>query len=180
MPHALARNIEFWHWYPELLVRDLEPAQLRWQPDAHDTTILFALWHTYRAADDLVHGWVLRTPSVFTREGWATRLAVGETGATPFGNGLSREQIARIDLDIDELLAYAKSVGASINAAIESLTPEQAAEDVALPFFANAYPGYDHLPRLEAIVFFAIGHTSEHLGEVQMIRGMMGLKGAPL
>ena len=30
------------------------------------------------------------------------------------------------------------------------------------------------------IAFFAIGHTSEHLGEVQFLRGMMGLKGAPL
>lgn len=180
MPHPLARNIEFWHWYPELLVRDLAPAQLRWQPDSHDTTITFALWHTYRAADDLVHGYLLHAPSVFARDGWAARLPVSETGISPFGNGLSREQIAKIDLDIDEVLAYAKAVGASINAALDSMTPEQAAEEVALPFFSTAYPGYDRLPRLEAIVFFAIGHTSEHLGEVQMIRGMLGLKGAPL
>jgi hypothetical protein len=51
---------------------------------------------------------------------------------------------------------------------------------VQLPFFAQAYPGYDHLTRAETIAFFAIGHTSEHLGEVQMLKGMQGLKGAPL
>jgi len=36
------------------------------------------------------------------------------------------------------------------------------------------------LSRVEAIAFFAIGHTSEHLGEVQFVRGLLGHKGAPL
>jgi hypothetical protein len=34
--------------------------------------------------------------------------------------------------------------------------------------------------RAEAIAFFSIGHTSEHLGEVQFLKGLLGLKGAPL
>lgn len=180
MAHPLAKNIEFWHWYPELLVRGLDRAQLRWQPENHDTTIIFALWHTYRATDDLAHGVVMRAPSVYAREGWAARLPVAETGITPFGNGLTREQIARVDLDIGEVVAYAKAVGASINAYLDTLTPEQAAEPLDLPFFAEAYPGYDRLTRLETLTFFAVGHNAEHLGEVQMIRGMLGLKGAPL
>lgn len=41
-------------------------------------------------------------------------------------------------------------------------------------------PTMDVLSKLETITFFAIGHTSEHLGEVQSIKGLMGLKGAPL
>ena len=51
---------------------------------------------------------------------------------------------------------------------------------IATTVFAQAYPGYDHLSRAETVAFFAIGHTSEHLGEVQMLKGMQGLKGAPL
>lgn len=54
---ALSKNITFWHWYPELLIKDLTPDQLHWQPDGHDTSIMFAMWHAYRAADDLLHAW---------------------------------------------------------------------------------------------------------------------------
>ena len=177
---ALARNMDFWHWYPELLVQGLTTEQLRWQPEGHDTSITFAIWHTYRAADELVHGMVLQRPSVHASQGWAGRLAVAETGVTPFGNGMSREQIGRLDLNIGALLGYAKAVGASIGAALASMSDEEAAAEVALPFFTGVYPSMDRLSKLETIVFFAIGHTSEHLGEMQMIKGMLTGKGAPL
>jgi hypothetical protein len=178
--NALTRNIEMWHWYPETLVRDLTADQLRWQPEQHDSTVVYALWHAYRAGDELIHGLVMRRPSVFATEGWASRLPVEQTGATPFGNGLSREQIAAIDLSIDEVCAYAKAVGASIVSYMQSISDDDAAVEVALPFFSKVYPGYDRMSRLETIGVFAIGHVCEHLGEVQFLRGLMGLKGAPL
>lgn len=86
---ALSKNITFWHWYPELLIKDVTPEQLHWQPDGHDTSMMFAMWHAYRAADDLIHGMVMQRPSVFAAGGWSERLPIAETGATPFGNGLS-------------------------------------------------------------------------------------------
>jgi len=177
---ALSRNLRFWHWYPHLLVNDLTPEQLAWQPDGHDTSIVFALWHTYRAADDLVHGVALQRPSVYAAQGWSSRLPVSETGVTPFGNGLTREQIGRIKLDVTALLEYAHDVGESFVAALEAMSDDDAAADVSLPFFTGVYPGFDVMSRAETIAFFAIGHTSEHLGEVQFIRGLMGLRGAPL
>ena len=177
---ALAKNLEFWHWYPELLVEGLTTDQLVWQPDGHDTSILFAIWHAYRAEDDLLHGLVMRRPSVFASQGWAERLPVAQTGATPFGNGLSREQIGALRLDIDALLAYAKAVGASEIAYLESITDDEASVEVKLPFFTGVYPKVDVMSKAETIAFFAIGHTSEHLGEVQFVKGLMGMKGAPL
>ena len=180
MPTTIERNVIFWHRYPELLVGDLTPDQLRWQPEHHDTSILFALWHAYRAGDDLIHAMVAGRPSVFVSQGWADRLPVAQTGATPFGNGLTREQIAAIDIGIEHVVAYARAVGESVAAYTAALSAEEAAEEVRFPFFAAAYPGYDVMSRLDAIAFFAIGHTSEHLGEVQMLRGLMGLRGAPL
>ena len=177
---ALAKNLEFWHWYPELLVEGLTTDQLVWQPDGHDTSILFAIWHAYRAEDDLLHGLVMQRPSVFASQGWAERLPVAQTGATPFGNGLSREQIGALRLDIDALLAYAKAVGASEIAYLESITDDEASVEVKLPFFTGVYPKVDVMSKAETIAFFAIGHTSEHLGEVQFVKGLMGMKGAPL
>ena len=177
---ALAKNLEFWHWYPELLVEGLTTDQLVWQPDGHDTSILFAIWHAYRAEDDLLHGLVMQRPSVFASQGWAERLPVAQTGATPFGNGLSREQIGALRLDVGALLAYAKAVGASEIAYLESITDDEANVEVKLPFFTGVYPKVDVMSKAETIAFFAIGHTSEHLGEVQFVKGLMGMKGAPL
>ena len=177
---ALAKNITFWHWYPELLVQELSPEQLRWQPEGHDTSILFALWHTYRACDELTHGVVMQRPSVYAAQGWAERLPVEKIGVTPFGNGGTREQIAAVDVPVGDVLAYAKAVGASINGYLASISDEQAAEELALPFFTGVYPEVDRMSRTEAIAFFAIGHNSEHLGEVQFIKGLLGMKGAPL
>ena len=177
---ALTKNLEFWHWYPELLVEGLTAEQLVWQPEGHDTSILFAIWHAYRAEDDLLHGFVMQRPSVFASQGWAERLPVAQTGATPFGNGLSREQIGALRLDIDALLAYAKAVGVSEIAYLESISDDEASVEVKLPFFTGVYPKVDVMSKAETIAFFAIGHTSEHLGEVQFVKGLMGMKGAPL
>lgn len=177
---ALKKNLKFWHWYPELLVEGLTTQQLGWQPDGHDTSITFALWHTYRAEDEAVHGMVMQRPSVFTSQGWSDRLPVDVTGVTPFGNGLSRERIGAIRLDIDEVLAYARAVGESVISYLDSATDEEAAAEIKLPFFTNVYPGLDIMSKAETIAFFAIGHTAEHLGEVQFLKGLMGMKGAPL
>ncbi|HEY8172362.1 MAG TPA: DinB family protein [Dehalococcoidia bacterium] len=176
----MSKNIEFWHWYPELLVKGLTAEQMRWQPDGHDTSITFAIWHAYRSCDDLVHGLVMQGPSVFVSESWAERLPIAETGVTAFGNGLNREQIGRLDFDIDTLLAYARAVGASIGKYTASLTDDAAAEEIKLPFFTGVYPNVDVMTRAETIAFFAIGHVSEHLGEVQFVKGLLGMQGAPL
>jgi hypothetical protein len=177
---VLSKNITFWHWYPELLLQGLTPAQLRWQPEGHDTSIAFATWHTYRAADELISGVVMQRPSAFASAGWGSRLPVEQMGVTPFGNGASRAQIGALDLDAGALIAYAKAVGEHINGYLDALSAEDAEAEIALPFFAGVYPGVDRLSKLEAVAFFAIGHTSEHLGEVQFLKGLLGLKGAPL
>ena len=178
---ALVKNFVFWHWYPRLLLKDLTPEQMRWQPEGHDTSIAFAVWHTYRAADELCHGLGMGgRPTVFASGNWATRLPVEETGRSPFGNGLTREQIGRLNLSADALCDYATAVGDSLVAYLSSATDEDLEEEVSLPFFKGVYEGVDQLSRLETLTFFALGHTAEHLGEVQMVRGLMGLRGAPL
>lgn len=177
---ALSKNLTFWHWFPQMLVEGLTDEQLRWQPEHHDTSIIFALWHTYRAEDDILHGMVIGRPSVFVSQGWAARLPVERTGATPFGNGLTRDQIAGLRLDVREVLAYATAVGESELAYLSSASEQELASEIKLPFFSGVYPGVDAMSKAETIAFFAIAHTAEHLGEVQMLKGLIGLKGAPL
>ena len=177
---AIVRNLAFWHWYPEILVEGLTAEQLRWQPEGQDTSINFAIWHSYRAADEICHGLVMQRPSVYATENWEQRLPVGVKGATPFGNGLARDQIAQLDFDPAKLTAYAAAVGRSLTDWVSNVSDEEASKEVALPFFATVYPGYERMSKVEAVAFFAIAHTAEHLGEVQLIKGLQGMRGAPL
>ncbi len=174
------RQLHFWHWYPRLLTEDLTEDQLHWQPETNPNHITFAIWHAYRSEDEIIHNLLIKQPSVFMRGGWAPRLPVAEPGNPPFGTGLSREQIARVRLPLDELLAYAEAVGEAMQEYADSLSDEDAAVEVPLPFFTPVYPMIDRLTRAEVLSFFCLGHTAEHLGEVQYIKGLLGLKGAPL
>ena len=177
---SLRKNLQFWHWYPRLLCKGLSEEQLHWQPENHSNHMMFAMWHAYRSEDEIIHGLLMRRPGVFARDGWAPRLSVAEPGDPPFGTGLNREQIAGVRLRLDDLLEYAEAVGASIQAYADSLSDEEGAEPIALPFFEPIYPMLDSMSRAEVLSFFCIGHTAEHLGEVQYIKGLLGLTGAPL
>jgi hypothetical protein len=177
---SIRKNLHFWHWYPRLLCEGLTDQQLHWQPEAHSNHITFAIWHAFRSEDEIIHGMLAHQPSVFAREDWAGLLPVAEPGNPPFGTGLSREQIAAVHLPLAELLDYAEAVGASIQAFADSLSDTEAAEQVPMPFFTPVYPMLDSMSKAEALSFFCIGHTAEHLGEVQYIKGLLGLQGAPL
>lgn len=177
---ALRKNLEFWHWYPTLLCEGLTEEQLHWQPENHPNHIMFTLWHAYRSEDEIVHRLLIGQPSVFVSERWAERLPVTEPGNPPFGTGLTRDQIARIRLRLDDLLEYAEAVRGAVQKYADGLDGGEATHEVPLPFFQAVYPMLDKVSRAEVLSFFCIGHTAEHLGEVQYIKGLMGMTGAPL
>ncbi|MEX0682821.1 MAG: DinB family protein [Dehalococcoidia bacterium] len=177
---SLRKNLHFWHWYPRLLCEGLTPEQLHWQPETNPNHMMFAIWHAYRSEDEIIHGMLMQRPSVFVRDGWASRLPVAEPGEPPFGTGLSREQIAKVRLELEEVLAYAEAVGAAMQEYADGLSEADGREMIPLPFFKDVYPMLDQANRAEVLNFFCIGHTAEHLGEVQYIKGLLGLKGAPL
>ena len=177
----LRKNLHFWHWYPRLLCEDLTEEQLHWQPETNPNHIVFALWHAYRSEDEIIHGLLAQSQSVFARDNWAPRLPVAEPGNPPFGTGLNRDQIARIRLDLDEILAYAEAVGEAMQEYADSLSEADGAEMIPLPpLFQSVYPMLDAVSRAEILTFFCVGHTAEHLGEVQYIKGLLGKTGAPL
>ncbi len=177
---TLRKNLQFWHWYPRLLCESLAEDQLHWQPEAHPNHMMFAMWHAYRSEDEIIHGLLMQKPSVFAEDGWAERLPVAEPGKPPFGTGLNREQIAAVRLRPDDLFDYAEAVGEAIQTYADSLSEEDGSQQIPLPFFQPVYPMLDSMSRAEVLSFFCIGHTAEHLGEVQYIKGLLGLTGAPM
>ncbi len=177
---GLRKNLYFWHWYPRLLCEGLTDEQLHWQPDAHPNHMTFAMWHAYRSEDEIIHGLLMQKPSLFVRDAWASRLPVADPGDPPFGTGLNRQQIAAVHVQLTDLLDYADAVCAAIQEYADGLSEAQGAEMIDLPFFTPVYPSMDRASRAEVLTFFCVGHTAEHLGEVQYIKGLLGLTGAPL
>lgn len=177
---ALRKNLEFWHWFPRLLCEGLTEEQLHWQPENNNNHITFAIWHVYRCEDDALHQLLMGSDGIFASQGWAGRIPVAEPGEPPFGTGLNREQIAAVHLDLDMLLEYVDAVGKAVQEYADSLSEEAAAEELPLPFFAPVYPMLDKMSRFEIVNFFSVGHVAEHLGEVQYIKGLQGLQGAPM
>jgi hypothetical protein len=177
---GLRKNLEFWHWLPQLLCVGLTEEQLHWQPEGNPNHIMFALWHAYRSEDEIIHMLLGRGPSLYRREGWAERMPVSQTGNTRFGNGLNRDQIASIRPPIETVLEYAEAVGRAVQDCADGLSEKDGSEMVATPFFVDTYPMLDQMSKSEIISFFSIGHVAEHLGEVQYIKGLMGMQGAPM
>ena len=176
----LRRNLEFWHWYPRFLCEGLTDEQLHWQPEDHPNHIMFTMWHAYRAEDDIVHSLLMKQPSVFTSGAWAERLLVAQMGNSPFGSGLTREQVGQVHLRLEDLLEYTEAVRQAIQIYADVLSDEEAALELPLPFFKDLYPIVETATKAEVLLFFCIGHTAEHMGEVQYIKGLMGMKGSPL
>jgi hypothetical protein len=162
-----------------MLTEGLTEEQLHWQPEGHPNHMTFAIWHAYRSEDEIIHGILMQKPSLYVRDGWAQRLPVTEPGNPPFGTGLNREQIANVRVPLPDLLEYADAVGKAVQEYADSLSDEQGQEIIPLPFFKDVYP-LEEASRAEVITFFCVGHTAEHLGEVQYIKGLLGLTGAPL
>lgn len=176
----LRKNLHFWHWYPRLLCEGLSEEQLYWQPENNPNHIIFAIWHAYRAEDDIIHQLLMRRKSLLVTGDWASRLPVSEPGNPPYGTGLSREQIAAIRVDPETLFSYAEAVGHAIQDYADSLSEAEGAVKIPTPWFQTTYPMLDEMSRAEILNFFCIGHVAEHLGEVQYIKGLLGLQGAPL
>jgi hypothetical protein len=84
-----------------------------------------------------------------------------------------------VRLPIGTLFEYADAVGGAIQAYADTLSIEDGERVIPLPFFADVY-GIDSASVTEVLTFFCVGHTAEHLGEVQYIKGLLGLTGAPL
>ncbi len=174
---ALRKNLEFWHWYPRFLCEGLSEEQLRWQPPDHANNIMFTIWHAFRAED----GWVNRLAqrdTVLDSEGWRERLRVPED--FPSGDALNREHIAALNLDPAALLDYGDAVCRSVQVYLDGLSEAEAEEQVPIPILERVFGRFGSGTRLDSVTYISMGHLCAHLGEVQYIKGLMGLKGTAI
>jgi uncharacterized damage-inducible protein DinB len=140
----------------------LTPAETRWQPTLHTNHITWLVWHMARVEDR----WIARLQQcseVWNAEGWADRFHMDPVST---GSGHTMDEVrAMPDIPLTDLMAYFDAVRAVTRHYLAHVTDADLARE------------YQH-PRFGAITgAWIVGHlfveVSQHLGQVELIRGMM-------
>ena len=156
------------------VVGDLDDAQLAAHPSPRAHSAGWTLWHIARCADKFA----AEASNEATREIWATeglarRWGLDETvlGSNGAGTGVSDEIAATLAPPRkDDLIAYAKRSFAAVESLANGLDETALAREFD-SFFS------DGRATVGQALFTCITHDNRHLGELEYIKGLIGLRG---
>ena len=154
------------------LITDLADDQLRARPGPHAPAIGFHLFHTARWADydrQIIGG----GNQIWDRDNvpatWGLDLT--ELGETATGMGMGDEASERLALPEKELLvAYARQAFVAFDTFLESL-PQNALDEPTHPPDGQQRP-------VRSVLLTHLAHDNRHLGMIEALRGVLGLKGS--
>lgn len=149
-------------------IADLSLEQLHWRANDHGCPIAFILWHYYRTQDNVIQFVLQRKPTVWLEKGWDKRFGLDRI-AQGTGMSLQDAQALRIDSK-EDFLAYMDGVAKATDAFLAGL------DDEALERTTTVKP-VGEMPIRDAIGNMCLNHGFTHLGEIQHLRGLQGLRG---
>ncbi len=144
-------------------LRDLTPAELRWQPSPTANHILWLLWHIGRM-EDMWSSYLSGEPELWESAGWSARLGID---ASRNGYGDTAEDVANFpDLAIEQIDDYWLAARARLLSVVEGLGPED---------LETTHP--DRRPGRAPTVAWALARipveNSQHIGQIAYIRGLL-------
>jgi len=149
-------------------IADLSPEQLHWRATETGAPISFILWHYVRTEDNIIQFVLQRKPTVWIEGGWYEKLSLHKTAQ---GTGMSLEDAQNLRIDsLDDWRGYQTAVWQTTDAFLAS------SDDEALGQMTMVKP-LGEMPVQNAIGMMCLTHGFTHLGEVQHVRGLLGLKG---
>lgn len=149
-------------------VADLSLEQLHWRANDRGCPIAFILWHYYRTQDNVIQFVLQRKPTVWMEEGWDKRFGLDRIAQ---GTGMSLEDAQALRIDSKEdFLAYMDGVAKATDEFLAGL------DDEALKQTTTVKP-VGEMPVSNAIGAMCLTHGFTHLGEIQHLRGLQGLRG---
>lgn len=151
-------------------VADLSVEQLHWRANDRGCPIAFVLWHYYRTADNVIQFVIQRKPTVWLEGGWDQKFGLDRIAQ---GTGMSLEDAQALRIDSKEdFLAYMDAVAGATDGFLADL------DDQALEQKTTVKP-LGEISLRNAIGTMCLTHGFTHLGEVQHLRGLLGLRGMP-
>ena len=148
-------------------IAELTDEQLHWRANDRGCPIAFALWHYYRTEDNIIQFVLQRKSTVWLDNGLDERFGLHRTAQ---GTGMSLEDAQSVRLPRDEFLKYMNDVAAATQAYLGGL------DDEALTAMTTVKP-LGEMPLSGAIGMMCLTHGFTHLGEIQHLRGLQGLRG---
>lgn len=150
----------------ERAVRDLTPDEWHFVPANYNNSIAFVMWHATRTEDNIVR-FVLqeRRPTVWMELGFHEGLGLH---ATRQGTGMSIEEARAFRLqDTGVFMDYVRAAWASTDEYLSN--PDES----ALERTVTVRP-MGEMPAARALVQVVMTHSFQHLGEIDVLRTMMG------
>ncbi|MCH7523204.1 MAG: DinB family protein [Chloroflexi bacterium] len=149
-------------------IADLSEEQLHWRANDNGCPIAFILWHYYRTQDNVIQFVIQHKPTVWLEEGWDKKFGLDRIAQ---GTGMSQEDAQALRINSKEdFLTYMDAVAKATDEYLAGL------DDQALEQRTTVKP-VGEMPVRNAIGTMCLTHGFTHLGEIQHLRGLMGLRG---
>ncbi len=148
---------------------DLTQDQLLWRPDLAGTpgnSAGFLLWHIGRVEDNFIQRFILRGEEVWA-QGWGEKFGYQTRG---IGTGFSAAEAGEVPIPSQGVLwDYLDEVRNGTLAYLAGLDWSTLEEK----------PRADRFPQwsIQTILRQLIAHPNQHLGQIDLLRGLMGLGG---
>ena len=155
------------------VVDGLSNEQLAWRPAPRAHSMGWTLWHIARCADKLA-AQVGGTAEIWARDGLATKWGLAEIllGSNGVGTGVDDETAATLrPPSKDPLVDYARRSFATLDAVVDRFDAEAVAREQTTFFF-------DEPAAIGRAFVTSIAHDNRHLGELEYVKGLLGLRGS--
>lgn len=167
-------------------VRMLVPRDLLTQrPAGAANSIVWLVWHLARCEDAVVNALVRGAPQVLERDGWPGRIA---TTDTRIGTGFTAEEVDALSCAVDpgQVDAYWTAVRQATAAWLQRVpaseldrVPPNRLDPASLVPSDGAWilDRWRDKPASFLLSDAVIAHGYAHLGEMQTVRGLLGIRG---
>ena len=168
-------------------VRRLTTEQMRVCPTPEMNSVAWLIWHITRCEDVTINTVARGVPQVLAAGGWRAKPGLDDPR---IGTGMTHAEVEALSkaVDLDALLGYRREVLAQTAAWVAEVDEayldrqfdvRERLKDVEPIVGGDAQWLYDAWAK--PVGFFlgysAIGHVYTHIGEIQAIRGLLGVRG---
>lgn len=147
-------------------IKDLNDEQVNYQPVGKTTSIGFNVWHVVRTADNITN-FVMqdRKPPLWISKGYADRMGLPKVDQ---GTGMDMETAQSLKFEIAPLREYLADVRADTLDFLK-VVPMEKLEEVQM------IKPLGEMPKWRVVRQVIMTHGFMHLGEVNAVKGQLGL-----
>src|SRR5215207_8806052 len=161
----MLQSLDFLHRAFRQAGDGLTPEQLNFVPDGESHSIAWVMWHAARVEDLIVQQMIQAQPAIWDAGDWAARLGLPAKG---FGTGQTTEQAKAIQItDVAAFGGYADAVAEATRDYVSGLSDADLDREVQVGQRTESVG--------QCITLHLVTHLNGHRGEVNLLRGMMGL-----